>query len=89
MNFKDMKKLSKEFAKEFDIVGNLINLDCSRLTANDVKFITKEFIKFLKAKENFKISLELEDFEPLDFDKSPEVFDKILNDLVTKAKMPS
>ena len=87
MDFKNMKKLAKEFAKEFDFAGNEINLNCYDLTANDVKFITKEFIKFLKANdEPLEISLEL---EPLDFDKSPEVFDKILNDLVTKAKMPS
>lgn len=85
MDFKNMKKLAKEFAKEFDFAGNEINLNCFDLTANDVKFIAKEFIKFLKANDKpLEISLEL---EPLDFDKIARGFlIKILNDLVTKAK---
>ena len=64
MNFKMMKKLSKEFANEFD--GNNKGLDAFDLTTNDIRFITKEFIKFLKANE-LAITLELEDFEALDF----------------------
>jgi hypothetical protein len=72
MNFKMMKKLSKEFANKFDFVGNNRDLDAFNLTTNDVKFITKEFIKFLKANE-LAITLELEDFEELDLPAPPDL----------------